>query len=247
MTVTRPWFKFLRPEHVRLMEALRPIVGGSTMDQVLDLYQEARLVEAVDGDWRIWGDMDEDGTSRGPIPHSAVVAAAQVCLQEKLGLRKAVLLATVGLAHDAHKRQDMESRGDYDASHARSRARLATLFGDDIAKLAELSGHGAMPTVLKRLGDLLTAVVFSVDNMVVGTKIVPAAEKCDMLDAAAMTGRYPYNDEGLALYGVPYFTMQRYIAASLEARIATLLNVSPTNRLADHLRGWVVEDFGVTL
>jgi hypothetical protein len=240
-----PWRKCLRPKHAALLELLGTIVGEHKMGRIFSLYEETGLVEAWNG-WEMWGDRNEDGTSRGPIPHSAVVAAAQFCLQKRLGLRRGVLLTKVGLVHDAFKRQDIEL-GDYAASHARSRQRLSELFGEEMANLAELSGHGAMPTVLSQLGDILVSVVFLVDNMVVGTTIVPTADKCEMLDEGFKSGRYPFNNEGLPTYGVPYFTFQRYLSATLEARVALRLGVTPAMALAERLRLWVVEDFGVDL
>lgn len=246
MDLSIPWGGLLELCHLDLFEGLSGIVGHRTMQKVLALYEEARLVERGGGEWMIWGDKNTSGTSRGPIPHSAVVAAVGYCLQKKLGLGNADLIVTADLVHDAFKRQDMELK-DYGVSHTKSRARIEELFGSGVADLAELSGHGAMPTALLNLGDLLTSTVFLVDNLVVGTRIVSAAEKCDMLDAAFMAGRYPYNNDGVATYGVPFFTFQRYLSVVLEAQVAQRLRVEPTAALATQVKVWVKEEFGVAV
>lgn len=232
----------------RLLWRLVNFLGVPVLQRVWELYQETNLVEAKNGQWQLWGDRDESkGTYIGPIAHSLVVAQAMRALAEKLGFDDRVVrtLTLAGLVHDAFKRKERESNFP-DSIHQAARTRISQLFGQEIADFAELSGHTAMPEVLRRWGNLVVAVAFWVDNAVVGTTISPAAKKCDYLDLVAPT-RYSYNPEGEAEYGVYYFTFQRYLACVLEAVIVAALNarfglkIRPTTELATYVGGLVEE------
>lgn len=238
----------LRPEHLALIPKIETLVGPEILAKAWELFKETGLIFSnAEGRWEMWGDKNPDGTSRGPIPHSLVVAWAQITLARKLGLSsgEVTTLGIAGLVHDAFKRQEIESK-DPEGTHQKARSELVKLFGSEVAALAEMSGHTAMPAVLARLGGVPVQVAFWVDNAVVGTDLQPAASKCDYLDKAALpdqTGkvRYPYNGKGVEIYGVPYFTFQRYLACTLEAAIALDLMITPTTSLVAHLTQWMKE------
>lgn len=239
----------LRPEHLALIPKIEAVVGPAVFATAWDLFVETRLIfPGAEGNWEMWGDRNPDGTSRGPIPHSLVVSWAQITLAREIGLPAEEVRTSgiSGLGHDAYKRLEIESK-DSEGTHRRAKVRLTELFGDEVASLAEMSGHTAMPAVLARLGNTAVQIAFWVDNAVVGTDLKPAAEKCDYLDKASqpdpVTGkvRYTYNAEGIAIYGVPYFTFQRYLACTLEAVLALDLCIQPTTSLVDQLNQWMKE------
>lgn len=243
-----PGMDLMRSVDQKLFHGLVPIVSQETAQGIWDLYQDTGLLYREHGGWQMWGDKfaedhEFEGLSKGPIPHSLVVAGAQAVLVEKLQIPETqTTVAIAGLVHDTYKRIEIESI-DSQGTHDSQREVLTDLYGERIADLAELSGHTAMPAVVENLGDTLTRVVFWTDNAVVGTELQPAAAKCDYLDQAAESGRYPYNEEGRVIYGVPYFTFQRYLSGTLEASIAMRLRVEPTSELAARVEDWVNERF----
>ncbi|MDP2874159.1 MAG: hypothetical protein Q8N84_02615 [bacterium] len=239
----------LRPEHLALIHKAQAVLGREVTLKAWDLFVKTGLIFPGSGDrWEMWGDKNPDGTSRGPVPHSLVVCWAQITLATKLGLspEKVIRLGTAGFGHDAFKREEIES-GDSEGTHQKAGAELTELFGSEVAALAEMSGHTAMPAVLARLGEVSVQVAFWVDNAVVGTELKPAAAKCDYLDRAAQPDpvtskvRYQYNNLGVKIYGVPFFTFQRHLACTLEAALALGLGIQPTTTLADRLNQWMKE------
>ncbi len=198
-------------------------LGTEIIQQVWDLYGETGLVDA---EGNMWGDKDESGMSKGPIPHSIVVAKAALILSKELDLNieDALILAVTGLTHDAYKRVEIETKNPNE-SHARSYDHIAKLFGTEVAKLSTLSGHTAMPAVLENFDDIRALIIFWVDNVVVGRNLTTVDAKCDYLDKMAAT-RYAYNDDGILIYGKPYFTFQRQLATVIEARLVKIAQAS---------------------
>lgn len=235
----------MREEHQRLFLTLAQYVGEENLQKVWQLYISTGLIYKDAGSWKMWGDKDSEGFSKGPIPHSAVVAATLVAVASKLQLQDPGQLVLAALLHDAFKRDEIES-GDPESSHARASAEISQVYGTDVAELAELSGHNAMPEVLKKLGDYRAVLFFWADNAVVGTKLQKVATKCDYLIEVAPT-RYPYNKEGQAIYGEDFFDFQRHLAITLEAAIAMKLGKLPTNTLHESVIRWIEEDFGISV
>ncbi len=230
----------LHPDQQRQLAILSEVLGADVISDIWDLYHSTGLINE---DGTMWGNRDPEGRSIGPIPHSILVSVAELRLCEELGLGTEMMqtLGIVGLVHDAHKRIEVESK-DPEATHGIASGRLSEMFGPEIAELASLSGHTAMPKVLTRFNDVKSLIVFWVDNVVVGREITSVRDKCDYLDRMAAEGRYSYNDEGIDIYGVPYFTFQRYLATVIEARLVQMgqtlgtLEGLRSDQLAEKLR-----------
>ena len=221
----------------RLAEEL----GQDVIQKVWTLYQRTGLIYQDQSITKLWGDRTE-GVYTGPVAHMLVVACLQMAVAKALNFNKTKvkLLGVAGLIHDAFKRIEVESKSS-SRPHEEEMWLLAT-FGEKASELAQLSGHTSMPKVLLNIGETAEAVSFLVDNMVVGTKVQPIAQKMEYLNRVA-DARYPYNNDGIALYGVPYFTFQWYLAGALEAWVAMRLGIIPTDTLCEHfntlLNSWL--------
>ncbi|HSX39323.1 MAG TPA: hypothetical protein VLI92_01910 [Candidatus Saccharimonadales bacterium] len=218
----------------RLFGNMSTQVGKNIASRVWTLYQTTNLLYQENSIWTMWGNKRPDGISTGPIPHMAVVAAANAVLGQALFKGPQLRAIIIGaLVHDAFKRLEIEWR-DPEKAHSFARDSITALFGETVANYAELSGHTAMPTVLAYPGRLDIGLTFWVDNVVVGDEIQSVKQKCDYLDRMAANGKYQYNDEGIAIYGVPYFTFQRWLATVIQGQLATKLNVKPIDSLAQY-------------
>lgn len=176
----------------------------------------------------------------GPIAHMIAVAAGVDLLGRELGLPPAVItnLVLAALTHDASKRLEVK-KGQAEAAIPRAELiqRIEDMGWFEAARLAQCSGHDSMRRVLQELTTRSAlsaeALFFLVDNMAVGARFKPCREKTAYLLENA--DRYPYNDDGLAIFGQPFFSFQGGLADVLEAAVAQQLGLSPLNGLAHWL------------
>lgn len=225
--------------HKEMFQKVLKILGQENMIKLWELYIETGLINK---DGSLWGDKNADGTSKGPIPHSLTVALSCYVLAEKLGLfEKSHTLLLTGLAHDAYKRWEMEKLTKLDDIILESSKKIRLLYGDEVAYLSTISSHSSMAVVVEKLGDTVMEVFYWADNAVVGATLQPVSVKSDYLEASARNGRYPFNDEGIAYWGVPYFTFQRYLGSVIEASISRKLGIVPTTLLYKQVEKWIAE------
>src|SRR3989344_5024413 len=198
------------PTEQRYLQTLTAELGPDVISEVWQLYQDTGLIGE---NGKMWGTKDKTGMSIGPVPHSIVVAMTEFTIAKEMGLsdESAHTLELAGLVHDAYKRIEIELKNP-EAAQQMANTRLIELFGQEIAELATLSGHTAMPAILEKFNDLKSLIAFWVDNVVVGNQLTTVRAKCDYLDKMAapqidqITGetnpaRYAYNDDGIAIYG----------------------------------------------
>lgn len=246
------------PKEQHYLIELTEELGQNSISKVWQLYQTTGLINE---NGEMWGTKDSMGMSVGPVPHSIIVAMTEITLAKEIGLddEMAHTLGVVGLVHDAHKRLEIEKK-DPEGTQLVANEKLTQLFGVEIAKLATLSGHTAMPAILERFNDIKSLIVFWVDNVVVGNQLTTVKAKCDYLDKMAepqideitgevKAGRYAYNNDGIAIYGTPYFTFQRYLASIIEARLVQMAQTSGTfkglrmNQLSEALQQILAERY----
>lgn len=235
----------LRADHQALIPGLIEVVGAEAFGKVWRLYQEARLIFFADGRWQMWGYVDNiDGTSRGPVPHSLVVARLNVILTKKLGLgrEKVVLAALAGGCHDNGKRDERENPLDNVGAHQRARARTEAAFGAGVAELAECAGHSGMELVLLDLGNPLPKIMFLADQMVEGVEVKKVKVKSRRLLEESAQGKHSYDEGGVTIFGQSYFAMQDSLADSLEAEMSMRFDILPVTDLAAHLTSLLLDE-----
>src|SRR3989344_8156904 len=99
----------MAPHFVDLLWALAPLAGGES--RITSIWEMYIRNELINPDGSMWGDKNPDGSSKGPIPHSIVVASVLAVTAKRLGLTAADIetITVAGLVHDAFKRQEIES------------------------------------------------------------------------------------------------------------------------------------------
>ncbi|HSX39324.1 MAG TPA: hypothetical protein VLI92_01915 [Candidatus Saccharimonadales bacterium] len=252
-----PGIEGLAPRHRLLLERLLPSIGADTLKVVWnECWIPGGLILQDHGSWVFWGNKDEKtGETKGPVPHSLVTAAFHLTLGRLLGNNVRTMILT-GATHDSSKAMDIQT-GNYEQSHNWQRELLTRLFGQRIAFLAEMSGHAAIPTVLANIQDPDVRVAAYADGCVMHTDLVLVADRMAYLiekakdivslDGTTKPGLYPYNKDGIALYGVTFFEEQLAMVRILETGLSLQLGVKPTSNLPLFIKALIEEDFGLML
>lgn len=207
-----------------------------------------------------WGDVTQ---------HCLVEAAASQVLSKLLKLtpEQADIFKQAALVHDAGKRPEIEAINlakskegatgksiDIANNRAYDKSKR-TLRGWEVSEgaihLTETVAHTSIDQFVylddenvMHLHDnvpVLDMAMHYLDDITRGTEIVNFDERMDYLDSVAAE-RYPYNEEGRALWGGrTYFEAQRESGHLIEARLAEIAGIADPKTLPDIINAGLVE------
>lgn len=206
-----------------------------------------------------WGD---------PTQHCLVELAAAEIFSDMLHLSSQDRqdLAVSALVHDAQKRPEIEKlKGVKDPNKVERVYKESKQFLLDHGvspRVVELTGrvaHTSLPDFATLNADgslklkdnipLVDMAMHYLDDITKGTDIVPFDARIDYLESVATT-RYPYNEEGRAVWGGrTFFQAQREIGHMIEARLAEAAGIDDpksfpdviNSRLLDKINKLIVE------
>lgn len=197
-----------------------------------------------------------------PTEHYLVEAAAAEVVAKEMGLNDADTknVITAALLHDAQKRTEVEAlRGVTDAGvveevYDKSKQVIADSGIENSERVTEIISsvaHTSLPkfailapdnsiTLRQNLDDV-EMIMHYIDDVTRGTDLVTLDERMDYLDQVASV-RYPYNEEGRAVWGGrTFFEAQREIGHLIEDRLAKKMGVDDPKTLPLYIKKRIEE------
>lgn len=198
-----------------------------------------------------WGD---------PTQHCLVELAAAEILSDMVHLspQDSQDFAVSALVHDAQKRPEIEKlKGVKDPNEVErvyKESKQFLLHHGVSPRVVELTGrvaHTSLPDFATlepdgslRLKDdvpLVDMAMHYLDDITRGTEIVEFDKRIDYLEEVAAT-RYPYNEEGRAIWGGrTFFQAQREIGHLIEEKLASVAGIDNPKELPSILRAKLIE------
>lgn len=230
-------------------------------------YEPYYKLHQLSGQTQRFKDKDKDGNPLArkvrwgdPTQHCLVELAASEILSDMLNLpdQDKQDFAVTALVHDAQKRPEIEKgRGVKDPTRIEEIYRESKQFLLDNGvspRIVELTGrvaHTSLPDFatleadgslkLKEGMPIVDMAMHYLDDITRGTDIVPFDERMDYLDSVAAT-RYPYNEEGRAIWGGrTFFEAQREVGHLIEEKLAKAAGVENPKDLPNIIKAKLQE------
>ena len=180
--------------------------------------------------------------------HMLVEAEAADVLAEALGVpnTERKKLVTAAMLHDVYKRKERElasqkgAAGFEEAAVSQSEFIRQGEYSEEIIVLTESVGH----TSLIKFKDLskiplVFKIMHYVDDVTLNNDLVLLDERIDALEA---NPRYAeLNQQGVAIFGKPYFTVQRETSKKIEQEFAQQLGLGDPTQLPFWIRERILE------
>lgn len=175
---------------------------------------------------------------RNVIEHMVVEAEAADVLAEALGLSETERnkLYRAALSHDVYKRKERELAQEKGPSGYDEAAKLQSEwlrnhgYSEDVVELTESVGHTSL-VHFQNLDqvDTIKKIMHYVDDITLNNDIVLLDQRMDTLET---NPRYEeLNLQGIAIFGRPYFTVQREISKKIEREFAQKLGLEDPTQL----------------
>lgn len=173
------------------------------------------------------------------VEHIVVEAEAVDVLAEALGVSEEDRknLVTAAMLHDVYKRKETElarkgTAADFvEQSEALQSKWLRNLgYSDEIVELSESVGHPSLMR-FQNLDQILLIkkIIHYVDDITLNNDLVLLDDRINYLETNT---RYAeVNQQGMAIFGKPYFTVQREISKKIEQEFAQKLGLEDPTQL----------------
>lgn len=185
---------------------------------------------------------------RNVVEHMVVEAEAADVLAEAFNVpeKKRKALNTAATLHDVYKRRERElasqkgATGFDEAAASQSEFLRQQGYSDETIALTESVGH----TSLIKFQDLskiplIFKIIHYVDDITLNNDLVILDDRIDALEA---NPRYAeLNQQGVAIFGKPYFTVQREISKVIEREFAAAIDLSDPTQLPLWIKNRILE------
>jgi len=169
---------------------------------------------------------------RNVVEHMLVEAEATDVLVEALGVsdEERIKLVTAAMLHDVYKRREKELAQQKGATGFDEAARLQSQwlrelgYSEEIIELTESVAQTSL-SKFQNLGEVsfTRKIIHHVDDVTLNNDLVSLDERIDALEA---NPRYSeLNKQGIAIFGRPYFTVQREISKKIEQEFAAKIGL----------------------
>lgn len=180
--------------------------------------------------------------------HMLVETEAADVLAETLGVpaHERKTLDTAAMLHDVYKRRERELAlqkgvaGFDEAAASQSKFLRQQGYSDETIALTESVGHTSL-VKFQNLSEipLIFKIIHYVDDITLNNDLVPLDDRIDALEA---NPRYAgLNQEGVKIFGKPYFTVQREISKKIEQEFAAAVNLQDHSQLPLWIRNRILE------